>query len=591
MRKILPSLLLIFLLLSGCAGEEAPPTTVETTAPPATAYLENSQIEQDTKGAVKGYALEGKVDWIAPVPDGVLVAQCGEQTTLTVLSGEEGTQAATAVLPFTLEADGPWRMTGVGLWYYNDAQSEAVLLDGSLAEVNRIHMPEDLSGTPVFSQDGAAIYYCAGQTIRAIDANAKTTRPVRVNSCQEQVLLGCWLTEDILGCRMQRTTGEWTTLYISGKDGKVVRENSTLLQLYSWEDRWFAVQQEGVLTRYLYSLPDGTLRQLSISGGSTHAALSLGGILHTTVNGEAARLDFYKLSTGERTASLSLPEKSEITGIAPAQDGLWLLTGEGKLLHWNMAASAVREETTYSAIVYTAQNPDLAGLEMCTQRAEDLGKAHGVTIRINDRALLSNDAFELQPEYQPQAINSALDALETELKKFPDKFLYKSVAGMIRVCIVRSIGGKVTSAYHWYDGDPFIILSVGVDMEEAFLSAFSYVLDVHVLGNSALVDSWTTLNPKDFVYGTENTIMAFLEGENRAFASRQGMQSVVDDRASVFYYAMLADNKEMFQTKTMQSKLLLLCRGIRDAWRLEQKPDTYPWEQYLNESLAYTGQS
>jgi hypothetical protein len=42
----------------------------------------------------------------------------------------------------------------------------------------------------------------------------------------------------------------------------------------------------------------------------------------------------------------------------------------------------------------------------------------------------------------------------------------------------------------------------------------------------------------------------------------------------------------MFQSETMQNKLNMLCRGIRDAWRLENETDIYPWEQYLAEPIA-----
>ena len=78
-----------------------------------------------------------------------------------------------------------------------------------------------------------------------------------------------------------------------------------------------------------------------------------------------------------------------------------------------------------------------------------------------------------------------------------------------------------------------------------------------------------------------------MEGQTRAFANETAMASVSDDRAMLFWQAMQPDNAEMFASETMQAKLLLLCHSIRDAWRLEKKTDTYPWEQYLNQSIAY----
>ena len=64
------------------------------------------------------------------------------------------------------------------------------------------------------------------------------------------------------------------------------------------------------------------------------------------------------------------------------------------------------------------------------------------------------------------------------------------------------------------------------------------------------------------------------------------MESATIDRSRVFWQAMEPDNSAMFQSETMQNKLNMLCRGIRDAWRLEDKKDVYPWEQYLTEPIA-----
>jgi hypothetical protein len=44
----------------------------------------------------------------------------------------------------------------------------------------------------------------------------------------------------------------------------------------------------------------------------------------------------------------------------------------------------------------------------------------------------------------------------------------------------------------------------------------------------------------------------------------------------------------MFASAIMQEKLLRVCTGIREAYGLEKKTDTYVWEQYLKTSLAYT---
>ena len=67
----------------------------------------------------------------------------------------------------------------------------------------------------------------------------------------------------------------------------------------------------------------------------------------------------------------------------------------------------------------------------------------------------------------------------------------------------------------------------------------------------------------------------------------QAMQTVTDDRARTFLAAMEEGNEDLFKTEIMQKKLLLLCRGIRDAWGLKKSTEIFPWDQYLTEPIAY----
>jgi hypothetical protein len=49
---------------------------------------------------------------------------------------------------------------------------------------------------------------------------------------------------------------------------------------------------------------------------------------------------------------------------------------------------------------------------------------------------------------------------------------------------------------------------------------------------------------------------------------------------------MTAGNQSAFTSETMQAKLKRMCQGIRESYGYERDGNTYPWEQYLNESLA-----
>ena len=65
------------------------------------------------------------------------------------------------------------------------------------------------------------------------------------------------------------------------------------------------------------------------------------------------------------------------------------------------------------------------------------------------------------------------------------------------------------------------------------------------------------------------------------------MRSPVEDRCSIFQYAMRPDGASMFTGAAMQAKLCRLCEGIREAYGLEKVDQSLPWEQYLTIKLDY----
>lgn len=589
MRKILPILALI-VLLCGCSNAEPLPTetSAPTTEPVAVKlYIPQSQLEQQTAGAVREYAADMQFNWIAPISGGVLLASGDNNTTLHILSGIDGTVTASKELPLKLKSGEGWQITASGFAYYDPTENAVVYLNLQLEETSKIILPEDISGAPVITKDCAQIFYCQGQTVSALETDRKISRPVRTNTCKTQTLTGCYFNGAVVGCRIVDDAGTETAIYISGENGELLHKGSNIERICASDDHYFAIRNEGILRQYIFGAKGAEPRQLNIPDDTAFGIPEAGRVLGQTEQENEALLSVYN---EKKLAAVSLPlEHSIAMAVADEEtEGIWLLTDSGKLLRWATDRSVVTEDADYSGPVYTASAPNVEGLQICQERAEEMGKQFGVVIRIWDKALTSNETLHITTEYQPEAINSALTRLEEMLQKFPKNFLYKSVAGQIRICIVRDIDGQVTSEYHWYDGDPFVVLSAGVDIEQAFLDAFSYILDIHVLGNSPYLDNWETLNPEGFAYGQEMTVMAYLEGDSQAFADRKGMQSLVDDRAQVFYQAMQADNAAVFQSETMQAKLKLLCLGIRDAWRLEKSPETFLWEQYLNTSLAYS---
>ena len=51
---------------------------------------------------------------------------------------------------------------------------------------------------------------------------------------------------------------------------------------------------------------------------------------------------------------------------------------------------------------------------------------------------------------------------------------------------------------------------------------------------------------------------------------------------------MTPGNESYFRSEVMQAKLMQICIGLREAFGLKKSGETFLWEQYLKESLAYT---
>lgn len=601
MKRFLVMTLVLLLLMAGCAGQDTPETTQDTAIAPtqtesAGLYIPDSEVEQQSNGAVRRYELKGtQYCGLSAIADKLLLVSGTDGTELTVLSGIKGVPTASAVFSFDMQAKG-CQATYNGFVYFDEEQKQAVFLDPLLQETERIQLPQQMQGSPVFSADGGQIFFCVGQEIRALETEQGLTRLVKTQSCKSQKLLGCYFEGKLLACSVEDEAGQWKTVYISTETGETLSTDEAIVSLYSYEDAYFAVRMDGTFQQNIFGSREGTARHLNISADGIVGALELGGAVSCTVTeADGLHLEFYDLESGKRTAAADLPGVGAPQGFyADRWSGcLWILAGDPAgekqlLLRWDVKNSPVEDERVYSGSVYTAQATDEAGLEACQDRVDALNKEHGTTIRIWKNGVKSPGSYTLEAEHQTAVINKALDELEQVLDLFPYNFLYKSVNSRIRICIVRSVNGEAAAAQYWYDGDAFIVLSAGVDIRDEFMKAMGYVVDSHVLGNSPMYDYWENLNPEGFVYGDETTYsQEYLEGEEIIFFDESSMDSVTEERSRIFWQAVKEENGELFQSETMQKKLLLLCQAIRDAWRLERKTETYLWEQYLTQSIAY----
>ena len=173
-------------------------------------------------------------------------------------------------------------------------------------------------------------------------------------------------------------------------------------------------------------------------------------------------------------------------------------------------------------------------------------------------------------------------------------------SGKLRISLVRAVetnayGAPDTSKgiHYWIDGNAYMALTTGKTVEQSFYHNLSHILDTFVYSNSIHYDFWNDNNPEGFHYDecyTEYTAHAdspWLNEDDRAFIDAYSMTFDYEDRATVMEYALTEGMEHFFTSDTMQAKLNQLCMGIRQAFGWRKYEGTFPWEQYLQESLAY----
>ena len=596
MKKVFTGLIVFAILLTGCAGKNnaTTDTTADTVISSSRLWEKDSAVEQETKGAVRQYTLAQKnYDRISGIGDQVLLIHTDKKIQLQMLSGAEGVPAGNISLD--AEKTAGLQVTYNGVLYYDKETKQAVFLNSQLKETRTYPLPEELEGTPVFAQTGDYAFYCVGKDIWAYDLEQGISRIVKSQNCKKQTLLNVYFDGKLLSCRVEDESGKEKTVWISAQTGQTLYTDDAIRNLWTFEDSFFATRADGTVEQRIFGAMEGDFQEMTVKEGSMASALPLGGAIGWKFEDKQLQLAMYDLQSGKKTGAVAFETAGQPKGVFADRWShcVWLLVSNPEsgdtLLRWDIQASAVEKKDTYISKLFTKDSPDEEGLEACQQRVDALNRKHGVYIRIWEHAAKYPTGIALEAEYQVSAINRVLDELEEILDKLPENFLYKSVKSTIRICVVRSIDGSQTAAGHyWFDGDGFVVLSAGADIEQQFLKGIGNIIDSHVLGNSPQYDYWNNTNPAGFVYGDNATYkQKYLSGETRAFADAESMESATDDRSRVFWNAMLKDNGQMFESETMQKKLKEICVGIRDAWRWENKTDIFPWEQYLKEPIAY----
>lgn len=568
MKRLIP--LLLALMLCGCAGGENPEASEQTTIPrtqPVGLHIVDHEIETATSGAVLAFDITGA--GVYAVEDGVGILNA--EGKLTIIDRDEGLiQNTLSHISQVITAEGRY------IYYYDGA---IIRLDLVKEKRDSFALPETVQGDVALCARSQKIFYCVPGQVRALDMETGLDRLLKEHSAQEQTILGAYYDGAVIEWKTENGTA-----YLSATDGSELSREQGIETLYTHGQQYLLMRTDGMVEQVIAGQRGGEAKLVNLPKEGLIPALSVNGL----VQQEEMTFSFYDLTTGMKTAVASLSDTEKLVSVAADDRYIWLLT-ETALYRWEPAKSNVTDETVYTGPLYTPENPDPAGMEACQNRVSQINKDYGIRIRIGAEAVSQPGEYVLVEEHQPEAIGQMLDQLELLLQKFPKGFLRKTVEkGWVRVCLVRQINNGQPYARYWVDGDCYVAIGLEADMQEAFLIGLGGAVDSHILGNSRDLEYWEDMNPKGFAYSYGDPVPEkHLQYVGAYFADEASMTFPSEDRARIFYYAITEGNEERFAKDGMQNKLKTLCEGIREAYGLKKNPDILPWEQYLQESLAY----
>ena len=609
MKKYIPFLLLLAILLCGCHGENGQTTgqTTTVTEPVPIAYLRDpdNSIEDFTQGAVEAYDLENRSVTGMRFVGGRLMAFTTadhvELTTILVLGGQELGILRSVTLDCGLA---PEHLSvsedGSTLAYYHQLENSLVLLDQDFTELRRIRLPDHITDRPILSRDLSTAYYANGNQIYALELSTGLSRLLKEHTCFAQVLQGLHFNDTVLEVLMTMEDGQTQVAFISPENGETTGTDRDLLTLSTEGNAYLLRRLDGTITETLVGKVGGQLQALDTAKGQTvYPAFSLNalaGVTGTTVS-------LYDLDSGRITSQLDLGADVLVleADADPAGNCLWLRvldqqSGQPLLLRWKIAETQVSSTIRHIHKRYTAQEPDTEGLAATQTKADELAKAYGIHIAVTGD-MPAPTGYSYVYEHQTAALEPALERLDSVLRVFPTAF-YEGLAtvnqtGTIHIGLVRNIlditgapAGDVGGVHLVSGGDHYFILALGGDLETAARHQLSHVLDSFVFAHNDHYDKWDKCNPKNFVYAGTYDFRAdpdepLLQGQTQRFVSEYGMTYAMEDRATLFTAAMEPGNEALFALEGIQTKLQYMCKAIRNAYGWQETELTLPWEQYL----------
>ena len=616
MRRLL-LLALALLMLTGCQTDEPDGTMLPSVTAPGTEPTQpdpgildaEDPVAAASGGALQAYNLDGSSNLLAVYPMNgkmllVSASQYGSYV-LNLLEGDEGRITAR----MDLHGASPLEETALtvsdkGVAYYDSLEHSLVILDNTLQPVMQFPLPDYFQGKPVISGDLSLVYYCDDDHIRAIELSSGIDWMIKKQNCQSQSLIGLALEDKVLLCDVSYEDGSRDTVFVSTENGLTLGADDGIVSFADAGQRIFLRHRDGLVLENLICSPDGSNMQLfqPVNEEDFCALLPDGDGLFTAGSGEKGLvLGVYSLETGLCNAQLTVPGAMKLLDHAREGSYIWFLagdeTGNTKVLYrWDTAVSKAEDTQNRITRRYTREAPDEAALAQCQAMAQAISDKYGVLVTILPQDIRQPQEHRLTSEYQTAPLAEGLAVLDAAMSRFPEGFFKEIVedtqSEILQISLVRQISGDKAGLQYWIEADSCMALTLGEGLEEEFYHNLCHVLENYIYANSRDLDVWNKLNPKGFEYDYSYDLYQthddkYLTGDDRAFVDAYSRTYPKEDRAAVFARAMMPGNEALFASKTMQEKLHLFSFSLRDAFNWKRSELEYPWEQYLQESLAY----
>ena len=573
--KRLPALILAALLLAGCTAEPPAPTdpTVEQTTPATEEIVITHEslelLEFDYENV---YAA-------APMGDDLLLFSNMDSTTLIKISGRDHKELAS--ISTGVPVSPHFRAVQIsesGVCYATE--EEYIFLNENLEEVERVTLP-DAWGTGTVTADQQTIYYSTGSQLRIYNRETGLDRLLRETMHTGLALESLELNDSVLVCQLFDYHAVPSTLFYSAATGELLGTYEDSINLTSAGETWLAKTSDGRRNQIVFG-GDGEPRALTGFDSFSDVTLVDGGILIHS----AAAIRFLNL-TDSTEVTLALDKDAFVTNAWNSDGILWVALDDGRLLRWELE-DAETQAASCIAPYFSRENPDTEGLAALETTVREMEDHYGVRIHIaGDAVAVQPGGMTLVSEYQVDVLTEGLKALELALSRFTPEFLENtgraSDDGTVHICLVRSAESGGCVQFWDEDGIARIVLEVSDHLQRDFFHGLAHIIDARVLSECTAFDDWRYLNPSDFSYSYDHTAEGDISAFPGVFTDPVGMVSPVEDRASVFADAMMADMDAVFENETIQEKLSALCYGIRRAFGLRDAEETFPWEQYLAE--------